>query len=94
MALEAIFFSKNSYRVIEGLESKASGLKKENTEIRENLNRVKLERDVSLQEKCVTGKTCYLSLYFWIKFNDSDLNCSRRIKSIRNTKSRIRTWNK
>ena len=42
--------------MIEGLEGKSSGFKKENTEIRENLNRVKLERDVSLQEKCVTGK--------------------------------------
>ena len=42
--------------MIEGLESKVSGLKKESTEVKENLNRVKLERDVSQQEKCVTGK--------------------------------------
>jgi hypothetical protein len=56
-----VFFYLNSYRVIDNLESKVSGLKKEGNEVKENFNRVKLERDVSLQEKCVTGKIANLN---------------------------------
>lgn len=45
----------NSYKVIEQLEVKISGLKKESTDIKEALNRTKLERDVLSQEKSVTA---------------------------------------
>jgi hypothetical protein len=41
--------------VIEQLEIKISGLKKESTDIKECLNRTKLERDVLLQDKSVTS---------------------------------------
>lgn len=44
-----------SYKVIEQIENKLSGLKKELTDTKEQLNRVTLERDVIFQDKNITA---------------------------------------
>ena len=52
---EILDFATFSYKVIEQLESKISAMKKELTDTKESLNRTKLERDVTLQDKNVTA---------------------------------------